>query len=68
MIDPDETLVRITASHFVAGIIVKNDRVTLSAPILKYMRGWTSDRVRQYCKEKGWRASIVKEPNYPGLS
>lgn len=63
MIDPDETLVRIVSDHFAAGIVVKDDKVILAAPILKYMTGWSSDRVRQYVSKKGWGAFVVKRPN-----
>lgn len=55
-----ETLVRIVAPHFVAAVVVVADRVTVAAPILSYMYGWPSDRVRQYVAGKGWRASIVR--------
>ena len=67
MIDPDETLVRITAPHFTAGIVVKADVVIVVPPILKYMRSWSSNRVRSYVRDRGWTATVVKEPNHPAL-
>lgn len=67
MIDPDETLVRIAAPHLVAGIVVKGDRVILAAPILRYMTGWSADRVRSFVRGKGWSATVVREPNHPAV-
>jgi len=54
-------LVRITAPHFVAGLVwcSKTDRVTEAAPILKYMHGWSRERVSTYCTRKGWAARMV---------
>jgi hypothetical protein len=50
-------LVRIVAPHFVAGFET-DGIVRRAAPIIKYMVGWSDDKVRQYVKKKGWRASI----------
>ena len=54
-------LIRITAPHFVAGLVwcSKTDRVTEAAPITHYMKGWSRQRVRDYCAGKGWSATIV---------
>lgn len=52
-------LYRITAPHFVAGIVVGDGKVTGSAPILKYMRGWTMARVETYCYTKSWRLDLI---------
>ncbi len=41
---------RIEAPHFVAGC---DDGAC--APIIAYMRDWPIERVRSYCKTKGWR-------------
>lgn len=54
-----EILAQITAPHFCAGLDLKDDRVTATAPILKYMNGWTRDRVRSYCKSKKWVVTVV---------
>lgn len=51
------TFLRIEAPHFVAGIILKNNRAIRTAPIVKYMVGWNYDRIRKYCKRKGWTYS-----------
>jgi hypothetical protein len=47
------TLIRIVASHFVAGLEA-TDRVVRAAPILKYMIGWNGVKVAGYCISKGW--------------
>lgn len=46
---------RITAPHFVAGVVVEDDKVVRTAPIVGYMLGWTADEVRRYVHRKGWR-------------
>lgn len=54
-------LARIEAPHFVAGIVLKDDVVVIAADIIKYMGGWSRDRVRDYCAGKGWRIAVVPE-------
>lgn len=57
-----EILAEITApkpNAFCAGIVLWDDRVCETAPIVRYMRGWTRDRVRDYCKQKGWQLKVV---------
>ena len=55
-----ETLVRVVAPHFVAGFVIKADRVIACAPILRRaLMGKTADQIRAVCKAKGWRASVV---------
>lgn len=56
-----ETLAVVDAPHFFAGIVLWDDRVVEAADIIKYMRQWTRDRVRDYCKSKGWKISVVHE-------
>jgi hypothetical protein len=58
----DPRLIRVSAPHFVAGAVL-NDRdiVVFTAPIISYMKGWTSDKVRQYCERKGWIFGRAKE-------
>jgi hypothetical protein len=46
---------RITADHFCAGVKLEDDEVVLTAPILRYMKGWDESKIRGYCKEKGWQ-------------
>lgn len=54
-------LARIEAPHFVAGIVLKCGRVVIAADVVKYMGGWSRDKVRDYCQQKGWKVSVVKE-------
>lgn len=58
-----ETLAAIDAPHFFAGIVLWDDRVIEAAHIVQYMRRqkWTRDKVRDYCKSKGWKVSVVYE-------
>jgi len=58
-----ETLASIDAPHFNAGIVLWDDIVVEAAPIVGYMKKkkWPRDRVRSYCKEKGWPISVVHE-------
>ena len=46
---------------FCCGIVLQNDRVVEAAPIVKRMKGWTRMRVRSYCRDKGWKVSVVWE-------
>lgn len=54
MDDGSTLLLRITAPHFVCGVVLVADQVTTWAPIVKYMRGWREIKVRQYARQKGW--------------
>lgn len=54
-----ETLVRVVAPHFCAGLIVVNDRCVKTAPILAWTIGKSADFLRAYFAQKGWRASVV---------
>ena len=56
-----ETLASIDAPHFNAGIVLWDDLVIEAAPIVRYMRKWPRDRVRSYCKDKGWTVCVVHE-------
>jgi hypothetical protein len=55
----DEMLAAIDAPHFYAGIVLRRDKVVEAANIVRYMKGWSRDRVRSYCKEKKWKVSVV---------
>lgn len=44
----------INAPHFYCGIVLIDDRVIRAAPIVKYMIGWSRNRVREYCTKKCW--------------
>lgn len=56
-----ETLAAIDAPHFYAGIVLWDDRVVEAADIVKYMRRWSRDKVRDYCKRKGWKITVVQQ-------
>jgi hypothetical protein len=46
---------QITAPHFVAGIVLDWRRIVVeAAPIVNYMKGWTEERMEDYCASKGW--------------
>lgn len=47
--------VRITAPHFVAGVVVGKR----AAPIVKYMINWDMKRIRDYCLGKGWMVEVL---------
>lgn len=46
---------RITSPYFCAGLVLENGIVKRAAPILKYMIGWTRERVLSYAYGKGWK-------------
>lgn len=57
----------IIAPHFCASVVVRDGRVTKPAPILKYMLGWTPERIAEYCHRKGWtieRQELDGEPTW----
>ena len=56
-----ETTLRIVAPHFVAGVILWDDKAVQVAPIVSYMRGWTLARATTYCERKGWGCSTVAQ-------
>ena len=58
-----EILAVIDAPHFYAGVVLWDDRVVEAADIVKYMRiqKWTRARVRDYCRGKGWKITVVYE-------
>ena len=53
-------LLQLTAKHFCAGLIVQNGRVTVTAPILRYMHGWMLARVEEYAQAAGWTVMVVR--------
>ena len=60
---PDEPRVVavIDAPHFYAGIVLRGDVVIEAAPIVDYMAAerWSGDKVRDYCKHKGWHVVVA---------
>ena len=51
---PDTKLFIIDSKYFNTGIEIQNNKVTRTAPIVKYMIGWESNRVQNYCTKKNW--------------
>lgn len=46
----------IDAPYFCAsGVFDENSSVIRAAPIIKYMIGWTSNKVLKYCEDKKWK-------------
>jgi hypothetical protein len=43
----------------VAGVIVDHGSVVIAADILRYMIGWTQEKVLNYCRVKNWRVEIL---------
>lgn len=60
-----ETLAAIDAPHFCAGIVLWDDKVVEAAPIVRYMKKWSRDRVRDYCKGKAWKVSVIYQMQRP---
>jgi hypothetical protein len=58
-----ETLAAIDAPHFLAGVVLWNDRVVEAADIVGYMKRkrWTRDQVRDYCRRQGWTITVVHQ-------
>ena len=54
-----ETLAQIKAPNFTVGIVLHDDVVIETAPMVRYMRRWSRDRVRAFCQEKGWPVAVV---------
>jgi len=59
MTQTTETLMQITAPHFCAGLETRSSVVMRAAPIIKYMKGWTTGKVREYCQEKSWKLALL---------
>jgi hypothetical protein len=54
-------LIQIDSGYFCAGVVVEPRGIVIkAAPILKYMVGWNSKRVHEYCRVKNWSIVVVK--------
>lgn len=51
-------LYRIRAPYFVAGFEAKNNTIIRTAPIIKYMKGWTVKRALDYISRRGWKVKL----------
>ncbi|MEY9184721.1 hypothetical protein ABIG06_006269 [Bradyrhizobium sp. USDA 326] len=54
-----EILAQIRAPDFTAGIVLFDDVVVETAPIVRYMRRWSRERVREECRKRGWSVTVV---------
>lgn len=52
-------MMRIVAPHFVAGVVISHGVVVRAAPIVKYMKGWLTPKVINYCKKRGWSVVTI---------
>ena len=48
-------MIRIESHYFVVGVIITDEIVVRAPPIVKYMKGWSVQRVTNYCEKKGWK-------------
>lgn len=54
-------MIWIDSHYFFAGVVFDERRVaTHAAPILRYMLGWTPERVVAYAKRKRWKYGFIK--------
>lgn len=49
------SVVSIDAPHFNAGVVFDQNTVKKAAPIIKYMTGWSKEKMVAYCESKGWK-------------
>lgn len=54
-----EVLLAIDAPHFYCGVILRDDRVIQTAPIVRYLHGWSAQRLIRYGQARGWRVENV---------
>ena len=50
---------RISAPHFVVGVVHDGRNIIRTAPIVSYMLGWRIEQVLDYCKKKHWNAEAL---------
>ncbi len=56
---PLEHLLAIDAPHFFCGVVLREDRVVQTAPIVRYMLAWQAQHLKRYCHERGWRVEVI---------
>jgi hypothetical protein len=56
-----ETLAQVHGPDYVAGIVLWDDKVVEAAPKVKFMKGWSRDRVRTYCANNKLSVIVVHE-------
>lgn len=50
-------LIIITSPYFVAGYDTDTGNI---APIIRYMKGWSIERIKSYCLFKHWTIQIIE--------
>jgi hypothetical protein len=58
-------LILIDAPHFCAAYARNSDNI---APIIRYMRGWSNERIAEYCRKKGWKMSTLATEAPPSIA
>jgi hypothetical protein len=56
-----EILAQIHGTNFTVGIVLADDKVVETAPIVRYMRGRSRDQVRARCTKMGGRITVVRQ-------
>ena len=46
---------RVVGPNFTVGLVVQDGRVTRAGPILKYVVGWSTERVVALANRRGWK-------------
>jgi hypothetical protein len=62
MHSPKTSLIRIRTPGFIAGVVLANEtnKITLAAPILRYMLGWSEEQLVSFLASKpGWDVDSV---------
>lgn len=54
-----EILAQVRGPNFTAGIVLFDDVVVETAPIVRYMRRWSRDQVRVECNARGWKVLVI---------
>lgn len=60
-------LLLIDLRYCCCGVELRDGVVTLAAPIVKYMKGWTLEKVEKYVKSKGGHCYESNLVNKSGL-
>jgi hypothetical protein len=53
-------IIVVTSPYFCASYDTKLARRPI-APIIRYMRGWSLERIVDYCVRKGWKVEVLGE-------
>jgi hypothetical protein len=55
-------LIRLSDKAFTAGVELEGDRVVKTAPLLRYMMGWTGAKVHRYAQIRNWDVELTDAP------